>query len=142
MGTFGMMLTLNLTITYTDISCIILNIALGKLLAEMGFVILPWVSGSIGVAINRASSYTNTPTIFEVLPNPNFSSQTKTSFSYTIGTGVQKALNTHWQVDVSYEFADWGSSELGRASGQTQNSGLALNHLYTNGALFNLTYIA
>ncbi|HAT9492397.1 TPA: porin family protein, partial [Legionella pneumophila subsp. pneumophila] len=39
-------------------------------------------------------------------------------------------------------FADWGKSELGRASGQTLNEGLKLNHLYTNGVVLNLTYVA
>lgn len=80
--------------------------------------------------------------IFEALPNPNFADHTKTAFTYTLGVGVQKAFNDHWQVGIGYEFADWGKSKLGRASGQTMNSGLALNHLYTNGILFNLTYVA
>lgn len=35
-----------------------------------------------------------------------------------------------------------GKSELGRAVGQTMNSGLVLNYRYTNGFLFHLTYIA
>ncbi|HHS9463875.1 TPA: outer membrane protein, partial [Legionella anisa] len=78
----------------------------------------------------------------EALPNPDFADHTKTAFTYTLGAGVQKALNDHWQIGAGYEFADWGKSELGRAFGQTMNSGLALNHLYTNGVLFNLTYVA
>ncbi|KTD20235.1 outer membrane protein [Legionella israelensis] len=114
----------------------------GKLLLDKGYWIIPWVSASLGVGFNRAHDFTNTPLIFEALPNPNFTDHTKTAFTYTLGTGVQKALNNHWQIGVGYEFADWGKSELGRALGQTINSGLALNHLYTNGVLFNLTYVA
>ncbi|HHG8516294.1 TPA: outer membrane protein [Legionella pneumophila] len=114
----------------------------GKLLLDKGYWLMPWVSASLGVGFNRAHDFTNTPLIFEALPNPNFSSHTKTTFTYTLGAGVQKALNDHWQIGAGYEFADWGKSELGRALGQTMNSGLALNHLYTNGVLFNLTYIA
>jgi hypothetical protein len=45
-------------------------------------------------------------------------------------------------VGAGYEFADWGKSGLNRAAGQTLNTGLALNHLYTNGVLVNLTYVA
>ncbi len=116
--------------------------AKAKLLADMGYWFIPWVSGSIGVGFNNAHSFDNTPTIFEALPNPNFASHTETAFTYTVGAGVQKALNNHWQVGVGYEFADWGKSNLGRAAGQTQNSGLSLNHLYTNGVLFNLTYLS
>lgn len=40
------------------------------------------------------------------------------------------------------EFSDWGKSSIDRTSGQIQNSVIALNHLYTNGVLFNLTHIA
>lgn len=116
--------------------------AKGKLLADMGYWLIPWISGSIGVGFNDAHGFHNTPLIFEALPNPDFASHTETAFSYTVGAGVQKALTDHWQVGVGYEFADWGRSNLGRAEGQTQNSGLTLNHLYTNGVLFNLTYLS
>ncbi|HAT1868660.1 outer membrane protein [Legionella pneumophila] len=114
----------------------------GKLLLDNGYWVLPWVSASLGVGFNRAHDFTNTPLIFEALPNSNFADHTKTAFTYTLGAGVQKSLNDHWQIGVGYEFADWGQSELGRAHAQTMNSGLTLNHLYTNGVLFNLTYIA
>lgn len=70
----------------------------------------------------------------------NFASNTTTAFTYTLGAGVQRHLNPHWQVGIGYEFSDWGSSQLNRASGQTLNSGLLLSHLYTNELLFNLTY--
>ena len=114
----------------------------GKLLAELGYWLTPWVSGSVGVGFNRAYSYTNTPILYEAIPNANFAPHTQTALSYTLGAGVQKSVSLHWQVGVGYEFSDWGKSGLGRAEGQTQNSGLSLNHLYTNGLMFNLTYLA
>ncbi|KTD05091.1 outer membrane protein [Fluoribacter gormanii] len=114
----------------------------GKLLADMGFVVMPWVSGSVGVGFNEARSFRSTPKIFEALPNPNFASHSQTAFTYTVGAGIEKALNQNWQVGAGYEFSDWGKSRLGRAEGQTQNSGITLNHLYTNGIMFNLTYTA
>lgn len=113
----------------------------GKLLADMNYWLTPWVSASLGVGFNRAHDFSNTPLIFEALANPNFSSHTKTAFAYTVGVGVQKALTSHWQIGVGYEFADWGQSRLGRAAGQTLNSGLGLNHLYTHGVLFNLSFL-
>jgi opacity protein-like surface antigen len=113
----------------------------GKLLADRGYWITPWVSGSLGVGFNHAYSFHNTPTIFEALPNTNFSSNTQTTFTFTLGAGLQRVLNQHWQVGIGYEFADWGKSQLHRASGQTLNSGLSLNYLFTNGVLFNLTYL-
>lgn len=113
----------------------------GKLLMDNGYWVIPWVSGSLGVGFNRAHDYSNTPLIFEALPNPNFSNHTQTAFTYTLGAGLQKPLSTHWQVGVGYEFADWGKSQLGRAQGQTLGSGLVLNHLYTNGVVFNISYV-
>jgi opacity protein-like surface antigen len=113
----------------------------GKLLLDKGFWLMPWVSASAGVGFNRAHEFTNTPLIFEAIPNANFTDHTKTAFTYTVGAGFQKKLNDHWQAGIGYEFADWGKNNLSRAAGQTLNSGLHLNHLYTNGLLFNLTYL-
>ena len=114
----------------------------GTLLADHGYWFIPWVSASLGVGFNDAHGFQNTPLISEALTMPNFASHTETSFTYTLGIGLQKALNPHWQVGVGYEFADWGQSQLNRALDQTLSSGLSLNHLYTNGVLFNLTYLA
>ena len=113
-----------------------------KVLADQGSWLTPWISGSLGVGFNRAYSFSNTPTIFEAIPNKNFVSNTETAFTYTLAAGVQRVLNKHWQVGIGYEFSDWGQSQLGRASGQTLGQGLFLNHLYTNGLLINLTYLA
>ncbi|MFC3909540.1 outer membrane protein [Legionella dresdenensis] len=114
----------------------------GKLLADRNYFLTPWISGSVGVGLNRSHGYTNTPLIPEALVNPNFSNHTKSSFSYSLGIGLQKNLNEHWQVGAGYEFVNWGKSELGRAYDQTLNTGLSQNHFYTNGLMFNVTYIA
>jgi opacity protein-like surface antigen len=114
----------------------------GKLLADRSYWLIPWVSAGIGVGFNNAHHFQNTPLISEATTMPNFSSNTQTSFTYTLGAGVQKVLTSHWQVGVGYDFSDWGRSQLGRSSGQTLNSGLRLNHLYTNGVLLNVTYLA
>lgn len=103
---------------------------------------MPWVSGSVGVGFNRAYSFTNTPTIPEAMAQNNFGNHINTSFTYTVGAGFQKIINQNWQAGIGYEFADWGGSELNAAQGQTLNSGLDLNHVYTNGLMFNLTFIA
>lgn len=113
----------------------------GKLLLDLDLALMPWFSGSFGVGYNRSLNYTNTPFIFEALSNANFTAFTQTAFTYTVGGGLQKALNMNWQVGIGYEFADWGKSKLGRAIGQTLNTGLKLDHLYTNGVLLNLSYI-
>jgi opacity protein-like surface antigen len=114
----------------------------GKLLMDTDYVVSPWVSGSLGVGFNVAHDFKNTPLISEAVIMPNFTSHTVTSFTYTLGVGIEHSINQHWQTGIGYEFADWGRSQLGRASGQTLNSGLSLAHLYTNGFLINLTYLA
>ena len=114
----------------------------GMLLGHWNLPVIPWISASLGVEFNKAYGFNNTPTISEEVQSPNFTSNTTTAFTYTIGIGAERQINPHWQMGVGYEFSDWGKNHLGRAAQQTQNSGLNLNHLYTNGVLFNLTYIA
>ncbi len=66
--------------------------AKAKLLADMGYWLTPWVSGSVGVGFNHARAFNNMPLIFAAEPTPNFTSHTETTFTYTVGAGVQKAL--------------------------------------------------
>ena len=113
----------------------------GKLLLDKENTYLPWVSIGLGVGFNRAYDYENTPLIFEAVPNNNFVKEETTTFTYTLGLGFQKVLTQNWQLGVGYEFADWGRSQLGRAAGQTLNTGLKIEHIYTNGLLFNMTYL-
>lgn len=114
----------------------------GKLLSNLGYWANPWLSAGLGVGFNRASSFSNAPTIFEAVPNANFSANTQTAFTYSLGVGLQRAINQNWFAGVGYEFSDWGKSRLGRAEGQTQNQGPSLNHLYTNGVLLSLSYVS
>lgn len=111
-----------------------------KLLANM-HSILPWVSAGIGMGFNRSHSFSNTPTIPEAIASPNFTSHTLTTLSYIAGMGFQYPLSQHWQLGMGYEFANWGRSRLGKASGQTTNRHLALSHFYTNAIDMNATYI-
>ncbi len=104
--------------------------------------VTPYVSASLGVAWNDAQGYSSNPLIFEALPLPAFASHSETSFTYTLGIGVQRAINQNWQVGVGYEFADWGQSQLGIAPGQTMGHGLSMSHFYTNGLMFSLTFLA
>ena len=113
-----------------------------KVFNDLGYRILPWISGSIGVGFNRSNSFYNIPLITQAIAQNNFGNHTQTSFTYTVGAGLQIIINSNWQAGMGYEFADWGQSHLNQALGQTQSSGLRLNHLYTNGLMFNITYTA
>lgn len=100
----------------------------------------PYLSASIGVGSNRAHGYENIPTIFAAYPEPNFSSHSTTVFVYTLGIGLKYAIKSNLQAGVGYEFANLGSSKLGRGPGQTLGGGLSLHALSTNGVMFNVTY--
>lgn len=113
-----------------------------KVFKDLEYSILPWLSGSVGVGFNRANNFHNTPMIFEAVTQNNFTNHTQTTFTYTVGAGLQKIINQNWQAGVGYEFADWGQSHLNKASGQAIGNGLSLNHLYTNGLMFNIAYTA
>lgn len=114
----------------------------GKLLADIAYVVKPYVSGGLGVGFNRAHHFIITPKLFQQLAPPAFQSNTTTSLTYTLGAGIQKSMNEHWQVGVGYEFADWGRTQLNRAPGQTLNSGLSQSSFYTHSLQFSISYIA
>lgn len=61
--------------------------------------------------------------------------------SGSLGVGLQKAIMTHLQAAVGYEFSDWGQNQLGRAAGQTMNQGLSANHMYAQQVQCSLFYI-
>jgi opacity protein-like surface antigen len=114
-----------------------------KFIVDRNYWVDPWFSIAAGIAFNRAHDFTNNPTIFEAVPNANFPSAMQNSFTYSLGIGFQKTVTDHLQVGMGYEFADWGQSHLARAPDQTMgNGGPSLNHLYTNGILFDITYFA
>jgi opacity protein-like surface antigen len=113
----------------------------GKFLADFDTIVKPYMSVSLGIGFNRAHDFSVTSKLFQQIVPPAFQSNTTNSLTYTVGAGIQKDLNEHWQAGLGYEFADWGSSQLARASGQTINSGLSLSNLYTNSLQFYASYI-
>ncbi|MDR3442570.1 MAG: outer membrane beta-barrel protein [Legionella sp.] len=115
--------------------------AKGKLLANWEHSVAPYISGSLGVGFTNAHNFSITPKIFEEIPAPGFRRHNNTTFSYTVGAGLQKSINNNLQAGIGYEFADWGKSHLRRAPGQTLNSGLHLSSIYTHELQFSLSYI-
>ncbi len=113
----------------------------GRLLSNTDLFLTPYLSGGLGIGFNRSYGYDSVPIISQEIAAPPFSANTEVAFTYTIGAGLQRAINANWQAGVGYEFANWGRSSLGRMSGQTINSGIALNHLYTHELQFSVTYI-
>ena len=114
----------------------------GKVLKDTNwYTIQPYLSGSIGLAMNYAHGYYSAPiTIPQTVTSASFASRVTPSFSYTLGAGLDKAINSSWSTGVGYEFSDWGRGSLGVAPGQFTNKGLTLNHMYNNAVLVNLSY--
>lgn len=112
-----------------------------KMLFEMRDGFFPYISGRASFASNRAYDFSITPKIFEEVPAPLFSSNTSKTFSYALGLGIERAYNANWRFGIGYEFSDWGNSSLGLAPGQTLNSGIALDNLYTNSIQFSVNYL-
>lgn len=111
----------------------------GKLISSRCRV-QPYISGSFGAGINNSHDFraaTIDPFLF---PAPWFGNQANIAFSYTFGAGLQYVLNRNWQVGIGYEFADWGTSQLGPDK-LTAINGPNLTHLYTNELLFSLSYL-
>ncbi len=113
----------------------------GKLLFDNGYFLTPWVSVSAGVGFNQSRDFVNHPTVTGAAAMPDFSNNTTTAFTYALGVGVKHNLTPHWQIGAGYEFADWGKSQLGTTDTQTTGHGLSIQDIYTNGLLFNVTYI-
>lgn len=113
-----------------------------KVLSTQFSLLMPWISASVGLGVNEARGYSNTPRVCEAVHNPDFDDHAQAAFTYTLGVGVQRTIHANWQVGVGYEFSDWGKSHLGAADGQTLHQYLTMNHLQTNGVLFNITYVS
>jgi len=115
----------------------------GKLLSTVfSETWLPYVSAGVGTGFNKTYNFAMSPKIFAAIPVPAFKCNSQTALSYTVGAGLQHALNQYLHVGIGYELADWGKSNLSPATGQVSGTGLEFNHLYTNQLQFSLSYLA
>lgn len=112
------------------------------LFGEQNQTFMPYIMGSIGLAMNASHQYKQTPNsnIFPIVPT--FRSNTDSNaFAYTLGGGIEAAFTEHWHGGVGYQFADWGKNNLDSIRGQPFDEGLRLSRLYTHLLQFSLTYI-
>jgi|GEM_PF-943098 len=119
----------------------------GKLVADWGYVVQPYVSASAGVGFNRSWGYGyNIPSsAFFPLPDirPYMADNTTVAFTYTAGLGIQANINDNWQVGAGYEFTDWGKNNFKNLRVRSSNR---FTHLlnsptfYTNALQIGVTY--
>jgi opacity protein-like surface antigen len=112
----------------------------GRLIGNSCLSFEPYISGSVGVGFNHAYDFSIKPKIVEEVAAPPFTSNTTTTFTYTLGVGLQKSFSPQLQAAIGYEFADWGKTQLSRGVGQTSNQGLSLSHLYAHQLQVSLFY--
>jgi opacity protein-like surface antigen len=113
-----------------------------KLLVDIDYYgTMPYLTGAVGLGVNKSSGFAITSKIYEEVPAPDFASNTTKVLTFAFGIGLQESLTDNLKASIGYEFADWGKSQLTRASGQTQNDGLIINNLYINSVLISLSYL-
>ena len=104
--------------------------------------LFPYLSASAGAGFNHSSGFHIRTRLFEEVAAPSFPDQGKTSFSYTIGTGLETPIDDNWRLGLGYEFADWGKSALGRAAAQSIGEGPFVNNLRTHELQVGISYVA
>ncbi|CEK09185.1 outer membrane protein [Legionella hackeliae] len=114
--------------------------AKAKLVGDMGYNFMPYISGSLGYGYNRATNFSITPKIFQEVAAPAYTDSNTSTFTYTAGVGIEYLISSNWRMGLGYEFADWGKIELGLAPNQIAGSSYGINHLYTQQFQLSLSY--
>lgn len=97
---------------------------------------------SLGFGANRSSSFILTQKDLAQVPPPLFTASTIiSSVIYTAGFGIQKVMPDNWAFGIGYEYSNWGKSELGKAAGQTLNTGIKVDGLYLHSVYISCSFI-
>ncbi len=116
----------------------------GKLVLNdlpMSSLIQPYVSAGLGEGFNNSINYSlNPPTANQTYPL--YSNKSVQSLTYTAGGGIQIPFSPFMQVGIGYEYANWGKSGLGSASGFPALPEPAVQNININTLLVSLSYTA
>lgn len=118
-------------------------LAEGKLLYQLKKRYHPYVLLGLGAAFNDASDYgTNVPPFLSF--TRQYKDNTQTSFTYSVGVGIDVDVLEHLRLGIGYRFADFGQVKLGNATIDTTSvSGtLSQNHLYASEVLAQITIVS
>lgn len=124
------------------------NISELRFLAKTKFLIdidyygtMPFISAGLGLGFNKSYNFVISPVSQVEVSNQLFTTRTKNVLTYMLGFGLEEKLNDNWRSSIGYEFADWGTSQLGKAKIQKNGYGLLVNNVHINAILLSLTYI-
>jgi opacity protein-like surface antigen len=84
----------------------------GKLLWRVHDYFHPFISVGLGAAFNTAYAFQAQVPPFLTF-TPQFKSNTTSSFSYSIGIGMDVDIQKNWRLGASYRFNDLGKASLG-----------------------------
>jgi opacity protein-like surface antigen len=110
----------------------------GKLIADLGYRVSPYISASGSAGFNRSYDYLANGANLGAIPTPNFNNNTELAFSYTAGFGIQAPITPNWHLGLGYEFDDWGKNSLNITTKSRQDISPSINTLPQT--FFNKTY--
>jgi opacity protein-like surface antigen len=115
--------------------------AKGKISYNYPGPVFPYVSLGLGAAFNTANNFQTSAPEFQATTR-NFASNTKTSFTYTLGVGAEFEVAPHMQLGFGYEFSNNGFVSFGDSSitGIPVIGTLSQSHLYTHTVMTQFSY--
>ncbi|CEG56270.1 outer membrane protein [Legionella fallonii] len=128
-------------------------LAVGKFFKKTHFpktnhILYPYLSIGLGVAFNQAKNYqafTNETGSINI--TPSFADHSNTSFSYSLGVGIDSPIDQHIRIGVGYKFSDFLRANLG--NGQVVINQYAYpvlfslknTHTYANQFIAQISYV-
>lgn len=75
----------------------------------------PYVLAGLGLSLNKASGYSQTPVagLTPVNTSPAYTPKTSIQPTFELGAGVRYHINALWQVNAEYQYLNAGKAELG-----------------------------
>jgi opacity protein-like surface antigen len=90
--------------------------------------ITPFIGGGVGIAINDTDTK---GTVIATGVNKNYSS-TDVEFAWTVGAGVNYAINKNWSLDLTYRYIDLGEAVFGsRTDGEITSKDVSSHEIVT-----------
>ena len=108
-----------------------------------------YLMAGLGLSFNRLSQYrTSTVDSGSFNLTPSFANHTQSSFSYSLGAGIEREIEEHIRLGLGYRFSDLGKASFGLGQVMMNTYAapvpftLVSSHAYSNQLLVQLSYIA
>lgn len=108
---------------------------------DMNKKLHPYLSGGLGLALNKLSNYQETPLIPEVLPMLPFADRQQTSFTWGLGFGLDMDINSYLRLGLGYQYFNLGKFSLGSSPEAATQQSLSINSLNGNELRAQLSFV-